>query len=338
MSTRQTKITLVSAGLILILGILMLVSTSLAWLDVSRIPFISDVTVSVITDNDLKIALDDKGEPGEWQTYLDASEIFELKAPLKPVTYKDGTFHKLLYNELGRTAGVTPITEDDINAPILSENVSSAVKTTAGDSGCILAVDFWLKTDGSPADVTLKDPKEIEDGEINRGSYAVGMPVWDETQRKHINGAYGSETTLRLGFEVWLSDEDGELPEKSEFFIYEPNADIHPGGEEGYLETRGIGDTEYIDSDHLIIQNASLWEDVRPAEEDKLNFKAGEFTQNRKLFTLDGKNLAKVRLWIWVEGQDPDCYALTYADAAEILCDVEFGVEESGHETGIERR
>ena len=56
------------------------------------------------------------------------------------------------------------------------------------------------------------------------------------------------------------------------------------------------------------------------------------------MFSLNGKDMAKVRLWIWVEGQDYDCYALSYADAVEILCNIEFGVSESGRETGVERR
>ena len=339
MSIREIKTSIVSAGLILVLGILMLVSATYAWLSVSRIPFVSDVTLSVITDNDLKIAPDDGGKPGEWATYLDASEDFLYKAPLKPVTYMDGGFYKLTYDEEGRTAGVIPVTDEDINVQTYNGELSSVASSAAGDSGCLLQLDFWLKTGGSPTKVGLKDPVEIGDGKINRGTYAVGMPYWDADERKHINSAYGSETTLRIGFEIWQADEDGEPENESTFFIYEPNADIHADGTTGYIETIGLGeDGQYIDEQHHFIQNGSTWEDKKPAEEDELNFTAGEFTQSMDMFSLDGNDMVKVRLWVWVEGQDYDCYALSYADAVEILCNIEFGVTDSDHNTGIERR
>ena len=339
MSIREIKTSIVSAGLILVLGLLMLVSATYAWLSVSRIPFISDVTLSVITDNDLKIAPDNGGEPGEWAAYLDASEEFQYKAPLKPVTYMDGDFYKLTYDEEGRTAGVIPITEEDINVQTYNGELSSVASLAAEDSGCLLRLDFWLKTDGSPTTVGLKDPIEIGDGEISRGTFAVGMPQWDAQEKKHINAAYGSETTLRMGFEIWPTDEDGELMNESTFFVYEPNADIHPDGTTGYIETVGLGEGgKYIDEEHHYIQDASTWTDKRPADEEELEFSAGNFTQSMDMFSLNGKDMAKVRLWIWVEGQDYDCYALSYADAVEILCNIEFGVSESGRETGVERR
>jgi len=336
MTSRQMKISLVSSALIVVLGVLLIVTGSFAWLDVSRIPFVSDVDISVITDNDLVIAPDAEGGPLDWSTCWDASELTDHMVKLKPITYKDGGFFELQYDEDGRTAGVIPVTEDKINRQDSDKSYSSA-GNSAEEYNCLLELDFWLRTNGSATDVWLKSPKEIEDGQINRGCFAVGTPQWSEAAVGHMNNGYGAESTIRIGFDIETGNSPEEMDGNNVFFIYEPNANIHPGGQKGYLETERIGGGPQIDNDHLLIQDASEWEDADDPQEDKIVYKAGQFTQNRKLFSLDGDNMAKIKMYIWMEGQDPDCYALSYTDVMEILANIEFGSQEKVKDTGISR-
>ena len=74
----QTRKKLISIFLLLMLGLLASVSMTYAWLGVSRIPFVSDVALTVMTDSAIQIAPDENGAPGEWSSYLDVSALLNF--------------------------------------------------------------------------------------------------------------------------------------------------------------------------------------------------------------------------------------------------------------------
>jgi len=304
------------------------VTSTFAWLDVSRVPFVSDLEVSVITENRLLIALDEDGHPGEWQSYLDASDLFKDMSPLFPVTYYNGEFNRLVYDDGGRADFITPITEENINK-LVSDETGAAAAKAAADAGYVLAIDCWMKTEGGSAYVYLSDPIETSDGQMRGGTYAVGSPIWDDTSVSHRNGGYGSETTLRLGFEYCHTDmETNPIDEKS-FFIYEPNADIHPDETiTGYVETKNVDGNPLIDSAHHIIQNASVWNEANPVLADVVVYTPGKFVQNPDLFSLKTNQMLKMRIYFWMEGQDIDCIARNVVDAVTISANIQFGVKD----------
>ena len=326
---------LIIAFFLLLLGLVAVFSSTFAWLNVSRVPFISDLEISVITDNDLVIAPDVDGQPGEWEHYLDASEFLKDMAPLWPVTCKNGEFYKITYDQTGRTDGVIPITEENITYAMKNhadENLSS-VSFNAEDRsiGHMIALEFWLKCDGGNADVFLSDPVKTFDGQMGGGTYVVGTPVWSDETVKHENGGYGSETTIRLGFEIQHASTDAKLLGAKEFFLYEPNADIHiDSNNQGYVETLDVEGNNVIGDAHHIIQNASRWNEVSPALADTVVYQPGKFIQNRTLLSIKPSELVKVTLYYWVEGQDVDCLARSYADAVSITSNIQFGVRDNG--------
>jgi len=325
-----------SAGMMLLLGLIAIVSTTFAWLGVSRIPFVSDMDVSVITESALLIAPDEGGKPGEWDNVLDASALLENMAPLKPVTYTPAAFYKIIYNDSGRTNGVEPLSEENINVKYPT-NSSSAARAAAEEAGYMIALDFWLKCDGASASVYLSDAVETADGQMGAGTYVVGAPSWDSTTISHKNGGHGSETTIRMGFECTPTDSEGKATGGTTFIMYEPNANIHADGSTGYIATESIDGGALIDDGHLIRQNASSWSEQDPILKDAVIYQAGEFLQNTTLFTLDGTNMMKIRLYIWMEGQDPDCIAAAVADEVSVAANIQFGVKADSKDTGIVR-
>jgi len=334
MSIRRSAI--ITAGILLVLGLVALLSSTFAWLDVSRVPFVSDLEVSVITENRLLIAPDEDGQPGEWNTFFDASGYFQDMAPLYPVTYVDGWFSKLVYDKTGRADYVTPITEDNINV-MIDNAIGISADGSAEITGYVLAIDCWMKTEGGSATVFLSDPVETSDGQMGGGTYAVGSPIWSDETATHSNGGYGSETTLRLGFQFQHTDMNRNATSEKSFFIYEPNADIHPDEAlTGYIQTDSVNGGALTDSAHHIIQNASVWNEANPVLADVVVYTPGKFVQNPDLFTIRSGEMIKTRIFFWMEGQDIDCIARNVTDAVSIAANIQFGVKDANDDRDVE--
>ena len=197
---------------------------------------------------------------------------------------------------------------------------------------------FWAKSDGNTASITLTDPKERSDGQMGGGTYAVGRPVWSDTEGKHIDGGYWSETTLRMAFECIPMNYDYEQTGETTWAFYEPNADVHPDGSTGYIETYNVeGGPLVPEGANHIIQNASTWEETSPALQDTVLYHPGAFTQNKELFQISS-GLMKIRLYIWMEGQDVDCIARNVARAVLVDGNIQFAASGETKSTGITRR
>ena len=357
MTQRQNnKSVLITAAILAVLAIIAAVSATYAWLGVSRVPFISDVDVSVMVESSLLLAPDEGGKPGEWDTVLDASALLSDFDGLFPVTYTPNAsgaapFSKLKYDETGRTNGVTPVEATDVNVKkTTGENSSPAARAAAGEpTGQLIAIDFWMKCEGASAKVRLCEARERTDGQMGAGTYVVGAPVWNDSTISHDNGGHGSETTIRMAFDYVETDMDAQVKSGGQkgFVMYEPNADIHgmtaESGESaaanGYLETESVNGGPLIDKSRMIIQNASRWNEQTPVLQNAVIYEAGSFVQNPTLFMLDGTNMMKIRLYIWMEGMDADCIAANVADEVSVVANLQFGPEDSATmETGIVRR
>ncbi len=337
---RKTRTTVITAYILVMLSLIAMVTASYAWLGVSRIPYISDLNVNVMTESGLMIAPDENGKPGEWSYTLDASAFFENMVPLKPVTYSQDDFCKLVYSETGRADKVIPLTADNYNVKYPNGDKTSAAAKAAEEAGYMIAMDFWLKADGgASAVVFLTEPQETADGQMGKGTYAVGAPIWDDGTVSHENGGRGSETTLRMGFRCRDASPDATLKGTESFTIYEPNADLHPDTSiVGYQETKNVDGGPLIDSGRHIIQKGSTWEEQAPVLQDAVIYTVGEFVQNVPLLTIESGGMAKVTLYIWMEGQDVDCLARNVAQAASVIANIQFGVDADENQgTGIGR-
>jgi len=328
-----------STFLLAILGLVALVTTSFAWYGVSRIPFISDLNLSIMSDCGLLVAPDVNGQPGTWSSYLDISDYFTGTASLRPTTYLDGQFYQVKYDLTGRTNGVELLPEKNYNTE-LPEGLSAQeiYKFMLGE-GCMVYFDFWLSGNGYGADVFLAEGNTNSDGTISAGTYVVGQPKWDAEKLTHINSGYGTETAVRVGFLWQKTDVNGNPIGDSTFMMYEPNANTHTHEKDGVLETKNVEGDALINSANLIRQKAYTWTEKDPLDASGVNYQIGEFIQNPQLLRVEKLGYVKIRLYVWLEGQDVDCYARSVADEVTILGSFSFkagNVKEEG--TGIGRR
>lgn len=325
--------------LLAVFSTLAMVTASYAWIGISRVPFVSDINLSIMSYNSLWIAPDEGGLPGEWNHSFDVSAYMENMVPLKPVTYTKDGFYKVNYGEDGRTAGLSPISEENINVTYPDGDTDTAADREAEKQGWMLALNYWMKAEGTTADVHLSEAVATADGRLGAGTYVVGQPVWDSEAIAHENGGHGVETTIRFGFACTPTDMEGVPVGDTIFTIYEPNADAHADGSYGYIETESSQGGPLIAEERLVKQGASTWSEQTPVLQDVVIYDMGEFLSNPALFTIEDGGMMHVIMYIWMEGQDIDCSNRVVADETIIAANVQFKVtNESEYETGIEPR
>ena len=131
--------------------------------------------------------------------------------------------------------------------------------------------------------------------------------------------------------DVALTDLEGNLKEEPAlFYIYEPNCDNHIDGTEGYLPTPSKdGTASLVPADLMIKQTMNSWRENDPVENGKVIRELGEFIANPKLFTITNDELAKISLYVWLEGQDKDCTNAIGHDS-QLQANVQFATQSDG--------
>lgn len=306
-----------------VLATIAVVTSSYAWLSISKLPSVSDISLSILTDNAILVAMDESGEPGEWNTYLDLASLFEDMEPLTVATYSNnsGLLYEPEYDNDGRPSGVSVIEDQE---------------------GYYVSAEFWLQCTGNSTDVQLVAPSITESGEKAGGTYLVGAAIWNTSTISHDSGGNGAEYSARMAIICTKTDLDGNPIEDSVTYIYEPNADTHINEEteEGYVVTSSIdGSATLTDEDNLIIQESVIWSEQDPVLMDNVTYSGGEFIQNPILFTMDSSSLIKIEIRIWVEGQDIDCTNAAFGAESVLEASLQFGaVDSEENSTGITPR
>ncbi len=327
------KIKLISAFIAIIFAFTAVVSSTFAWLAISRTPIVSDLGLTVVTDSRLEVAPDIDGQPGEWGVSLDLSNLLSELAPLRPVTYskENKAFYTTLYDIDGRNTGKTVALSDEEHS-----NIKAADPADTKTYGYYLAVSFWVKGPEN-ATISLAKAMEVQQGVAGSGTYLLGNPLWDEQKGEHINGGLGLETAMRLGFKCTETDFDLRPLSETTFTVYEPNCNTHVNGPVGYVETESIDGGPLAESKDLIRQTASRWEETTPALADEVVFDFGEFENDASLFKLTPKTMVKVTLYLWLEGRDVDCINFSSSGQTSVLGRIQLTSEGGYGDTGIGR-
>lgn len=314
-----SKPKLISIFCLAVVSVVAMVTATYAWLSISRIPTVSDISLTIITENAVLIAQDDDGVPGEWVGSLDLSALLDDEDPLQPVTYStdDNQFYKIDYGDDGRPAGLSDDSAD----------------------GYYIEVSYWMQCSTLSATVSLAEPTDDVNATKGTGTYLVGEPIWNSSTLSHDNGGNGGETTIRIGFDIQMTDLDGNFVGDSTFFIYEPNADVHVDGSTGVLSTASTdGYDTLVSTQNLIIQNSSYWTEQSPVLMDNVDYYMGDFVQNTDLFTIDSSSLVYVTMYIWMEGQDVDCSNMAIAEMNSLVANIQFNAENVSADSGITAR
>jgi hypothetical protein len=179
--------------------------------------------------------------------------------------------------------------------------------------------------------VSLTPAVEIEEGVKGSGTFVMGEPIWNAEELRHENGGHGAELSIRIGFMIQKTDLNGEPTEdESVFYIYEPNNDRHIDAGSGYVDTGSIDLTPtLVDPDRLIGQTMSDWTESDPVQNGVVVRTLGAFTSDTELFDLTPEELAKITIYVWLEGQDIDCTNVI-GHEAKILASIQFATESKG--------
>jgi hypothetical protein len=308
MTNNKTKMTV--ALWIAIFSFVLLTTAAYAWMTISRDIRVTDLALNVVTENGLEIAEDIDGAAGEWTTVMRMSDILGGDAVLRPVTYSNAAqaFLAPRYGFDGRPDFSEPF-------PVAKLNMQDDAPTQTAEK-YLLAFDFWIRTGSSNCEVCLSEPSEVYEGLNGGGCYVIGRPIWDAAAVSHNDGGRGAQNALRIAFYTYdEADESG-----GRFVVYEPNADSNGI----YEETESIdGETPLTDPALMILQSISGWEEQSPVLRDNVNYRVGGFiSENTEILTLKSGIARRVKMYVWLEGQDSDC--VNSISGAQLLINLQF--------------
>lgn len=316
--SRKKKLLFVYFYVLLVL-LTLLITGSYTWFSLSRTPRVSDMQMFINSVSGLELSMDPLAE--EWQLQLDFRDMVNETAPLRPITWsqQQQRFYAAGYGPDGR------LTDYRSWEPLTDERHANKDNI----EGYYVKATFYARS-GQPETVSLSPAVEVDEGIDGSGTYVIGTPIWDEQQILHNNGGQGAECAVRIGLRITPVDETGEpTDEPSQFFIYEPNSDIHPDGRVGYIPTPSIDQTPtLVPEDRLILQTASTWTEAYPVERDVVIRELGEFQTETELFSLQAGQMVRIELYVWLEGQDVDC--TNQISHAQVLASIQFSTETSG--------
>ena len=307
---------------ILLILLSLLTVASYTWFSLSKTPRVSDMNMYVNAGSGLEIAL--SWDSGDWGQRLDFRDMSDETAPLRPVTWseKEQRFYAAVYGIDGRLTDQWQPLSDANNA-----NKNSVF-------GYYCKAVFYARTD-QPVYVSLAQAAVSSDGHDGHGTYLIGTPLWNSETIVHDNGGVGAECAMRIGIRVTPIDEFGNpTGETPVFYIYEPNADSHLDGSEGYVPTPSIDGTgSLVSEDKIYTQTTTSWTEAYPVERDVLVYEMGTFDKEPELFHLKAGQMVKLEMYIWLEGQDVDC--TNQIQQAQIFANIQFETK-PGNQSGLQ--
>lgn len=306
--------------MILILMTLMVTATY-TWFTISRTPRVSNIGLYINAPTGMVIS---PSPDGGWGHRLDFSELVPQTSPLRPVTWseEEQCFYAAQYGADGRQTGQWIKLSDRINA-----NRDDVY-------GYYIKITFYATTD-TDVQVKLTEAMAVEEGVDGTGTYLIGTPVWDSENILHSDGGSGAQNAMRIGLRITPMSDGVEQNDQSVFYIYEPNADTHIDGTEGYVSTPSIdGGESLVPSDRLITQTTTTWTEADIVQRDVVVKDMGQFTSPTDVFQLDAMQIVKIDMYVWLEGQDVDCDN-RIGHEAQIMANVQFFADPSG-QSGLE--
>ena len=319
MEQRQKRRTVIYSYVLFALLVL-LVTASYTWFSLSQTPRVSNMEMNVSASVGIQLAENYDAEEEEWGQVLDFQSIIGEETVLQPASWSaaKNAFVTAAYGIDGRTIQDRYILLSDEQNANRNDAHAYYVKGT-----------FYARSD-TDVSVSLGEAVEVNEGVNTAGTYVIGTPIWNDQNILHDDGGLGAETAIRVGIRITPVDEfSGREFNESEFYIYEPNYDVHIDESitEG-LETFSVDGGLYEDTANVIYQSASTWSEAYPVQRDVTVKSLGEFVGDTYLFSLSSGSMAKIDLYIWLEGQDVDCTNLI--DEAQIIANLQLNAEYGG--------
>jgi hypothetical protein len=286
----------------------LLSTATYTWFSLSRTPKVNAMALYINTPVGLEITWTPEDEDS-WGQNLNYADHADKEIVLKPATYSDQqkTFYAANFGLDGRMSGIAYALTDEQNA------------NRDDGYGYYLKMTCFVRTDENVS-VSLSRAYE------NSGTYLIGTPIWNSEEILHNDGGQGAQAAIRVGFNITHYDTDGEQVGEPNFIIYEPNCGYHINYDYAgqYVPTPSIDGVEnLISEDRLIRQTTTHWFEVDPVQNGVLLYQYGEFLDDQHLFDLDEDCMAKIEIYLWLEGQDIDCTNEIGKDA-QIFANIQF--------------
>ena len=298
--------------LLLLLLLVFLIVSTYAWFTANQTVTISTLDVNVQTSNGLQISAD----AINWKTILQktditgayatyASSVNQVPDEMEPVSsagvVDTGTGYMNLY--YGKVAAL-----DTGEGYSLA---STKEVDTRGANGRYIAFDIFLRVD------------QADGG----GTIPVYLTTASNVKTKEGSTDKGLQNAARVAFidegnvaDVGDSSAAQALKDGTTSIIWEPNYDVHTAaGVANAQEIYGISTTttggsklaykgikaEFADTEGVTLKNTNTFDqyfqDVTPTIATKEGFDTQQTLLNLK------PGVTKVRIYMWVEGQDVDC-------------------------------
>ena len=293
--------------LLLLLLLVFLIVSTYAWFTANQTVTISTLDVNVQTSNGLQISAD----AINWKTILQKEDITGATA-----TYATNTNQMPTEMEPVSTAGVVASGVMDMYSGEVDAHdngvdytlVSNKLTDTRGTDGKYIAFDIFLRVD-QPSQVYLTTASNVtyKQGATDKGLQNAARVAFIDEGNDSIETEPATIQALKKG---------------TSSIIWEPNYDVHtPAGVLNAKEIYGL-DTTTTGGTQLSYDGikaafdigkgvtlktanktsfADLFETVTPTISTVKDFDAQQSLLNLKA------GITKVRIYMWVEGQDVDC-------------------------------
>ena len=305
---KRSKKIFIAILMILFSGVVLTASTY-AWFTANKTVTVDEIQVNVAASNGLQISVD----ATSWKTLISNEDIRGAGTTYAGAVNQLPTTSIVPTSSIGEidaTTGFMKMFKGDIISSATGTNILKAVQSTethSTTSGDFIAFDlFFQVTEDTPVYLTSAS-KVIAVGD-SKGIENAARVAFVEQGNAAAGTAVGTVQGLKS---------DGTKPS----IIWEPNTDVHkPAAVVAALSTYGITTTEtgaarinYNGVKALIPENANIplnstdtnyFSAVTPA----LTSVAAGIPEDAylQLFTLKA-GTTKVRIYMWVEGQDVDC-------------------------------
>ena len=315
-----------SSILVLLLIAILLIASTYAWFTANKTVTISTLDVNVQAANGLQISADGSN----WKAILKNTDIDPTTVS---TTYAGNTNQIPVEMQPVSTAGVVDTGTGFMNmyyGTVASDETANgfALTTTKetdtkGTTGKYIAFDIFLRADKDTT-LTLTDKSGVtpKDGSIDLG-------LQNSARVAFIKEGHTADTSAQASTVQALTGDFAR-------YIWEPNSDVHTtNGVTNALNTYGINTSvgpgaavvPYYGVKDVITTPIAL-ADTNGVTADSSYFtlmtpdyKTNATMTNTAIFSLT-KGITKMRIYMWVEGQDVDCE--NSASGTDISFDVQF--------------
>lgn len=318
-----------SSILVLLLIAILLIASTYAWFTSNRTVTVNSLDVNVAAKNGLQISADGTN----WKSTLQKDDL--LSANLD-ATYKDNKNQLPDTMEPVSTAGgVTSGNLDLYYGTVEAEGNGYSLKTTKetdakGTEGRYIAFDVFLKVDATTK-IALTPDSNVKFTDTNTKGLENAARVALLVEGNQATGTALSTIQAMNGAEAFGTG--------TTTHVWEPNYDVHTAAgianaQSTYGKTTTAGPGAAALPYFGVKKEITSGVDITKTEADTTNFAqidpdyktTKSNSENYDIFTLS-PGITKVRVYMWVEGQDVDCE--NTASGANIQFNLQFTISDN---------